>query len=235
MKKIDRVIRKLRTKKILDLFNSAFVGNQLRDLFSKNPKIFTCRLLFKIFNSGMLYIFNIKIKNKDVHNYIVNNFKKDNDHISYYFSICENLSENNIKKFISNCGCLIGRIVNPSEELQILAVKNNYEAIRYIKNPSKLIETIAIKSNPNSIMFIKEPSETCQLYAVYKNPELIKNIRIPIEDVQLLALQKNIKLLAFTDKNIVKNHLKEKGYSDYEIKNFYMLALNQEEIASMLL
>ena len=45
-------------------------------------------------------------------------------------------------------------IENPTEEAKKLAVSINYEALRYIKNPSYDIELIAIKNNEASISLI---------------------------------------------------------------------------------
>jgi hypothetical protein len=58
---------------------------------------------------------------------------------------------------------------NPSEEVQLEAVKQDGFYIQYIRSPSEKIQLAAVKRNPFSIQFIENPSEEMQLEAVKKD------------------------------------------------------------------
>jgi len=51
---------------------------------------------------------------------------------------------------------------NPSEAVQMAAVKKNGYAIEYIKNPSEAVQLAAVKQNGYAIQFIKNPSEAVE-------------------------------------------------------------------------
>ena len=47
---------------------------------------------------------------------------------------------------------------NPSEALQLEAVKSNYDALQYIKAPSEAVQLQAVKENYLALRYIDEPS-----------------------------------------------------------------------------
>ena len=57
-------------------------------------------------------------------------------------------------------------IKNPSEELQLEAVKRNGYAIEFIDNPSEAVQLEAVKQNGVAIQYIKNPSEEVCLEAL---------------------------------------------------------------------
>ena len=61
-----------------------------------------------------------------------------------------------------------------SDNLKILAIKQNFEAIRCIRRPTKEIQLYAVKENINSIFYIKDPDHEVAFYCIISNPELLK-------------------------------------------------------------
>jgi hypothetical protein len=90
----------------------------------------------------------------------------------------------NLEKQVYNVGKLIQFIQNPSEKVQLAAVKKNPWAIEYIQNPSQEVQLAAVEKNSLSIRFIKNPSEKVQLNAVRKNPNSIQYIKNPTQKVK---------------------------------------------------
>jgi DNA-dependent RNA polymerase auxiliary subunit epsilon len=64
----------------------------------------------------------------------------------------------NLGKQVYNNGELIQFIDNPSEEVQLAAVKENGYSIKFIDNPSEEVQLAAVKENGYSIKFIDNPS-----------------------------------------------------------------------------
>jgi hypothetical protein len=82
-------------------------------------------------------------------------------------------------------------IKNPSEEVQLAAVKQNGYAIQYIQNPSEKSQLTAVNDYGNAIQFIKNPSEEVQLAAVKQDGYAIQYIKNPSEEVQLAAVKQD--------------------------------------------
>ena len=70
-------------------------------------------------------------------------------------------------------------IKNPTEKVQLEAVKRKPDSIKYIKNPTEKVQLEAVKQKPDSIKYIKNPTEKVQLEAVKQKPDLIKHIKNP--------------------------------------------------------
>ena len=64
-----------------------------------------------------------------------------------------------LDKQVYNFGDLIKFIDNPSEELQLAAVRSNSYSIQYIKNPSEKVQLAAVEQDPRFIQYIKNPTE----------------------------------------------------------------------------
>ena len=114
---------------------------------------------------------------------------------------------------IRNNPYVIGRIENPTEEMQLLAVQLNGQALQYITNPSPAVQEAAIANTARAIQFIDNPSEDIKLQAVragwnnlsyLENPSqelidaaldqsgwAIKYIKDAGHDLQLRAVNKN--------------------------------------------
>jgi hypothetical protein len=86
-----------------------------------------------------------------------------------------------LDKQVYNVGDLIQFIDNPSEEVQLTAVKDDPFSIKYIENPTEKVQLAAVKKNPYSIRFIQNSSETVQLAAVKQYPNSIRFIQNPSE------------------------------------------------------
>ena len=85
-------------------------------------------------------------------------------------------------------------INNPSEELQIQAVKEIGYTIKYISDPSLEIQRKAIIQNPYAIEYFEEPCEEIQLLAINIAPKCYKCIKNPTEKVKELFKEKMIML-----------------------------------------
>jgi len=90
---------------------------------------------------------------------------------------------------------------NPSEELQLKAVKMNDWNIRYIDHPYESVQRVVIEKNLSNFFYINNPSESIAIYALksmtYANTPRqqlidfnpIRVIKNPSEDLQLLAIK----------------------------------------------
>ncbi len=88
-------------------------------------------------------------------------------------------------------------IKNPSEFVQLTAVKQNGYAIDYIENPSEDVKLAAVKQDGFSIQFIEDPSEAVQLASVKEDPRSIKFIKNSYESVQLIAINGDVQALEY--------------------------------------
>ena len=111
---------------------------------------------------------------------------------------------------------------NPSEEMQLEAVKQDWYAIVYIKNPSEAVQLEAVKKHGSVIQYIKNPSEAVQLIAIKKNGHGIKYIKNPSEAVQLIAVGQfsdTLKYIENPSEAVQLAAVKGNGYSIRYIKN----------------
>ena len=80
---------------------------------------------------------------------------------------------------------------NPSEAVQLAAVRQTGYAIEYIENPSEAVQLAAVQKNGWALRDIENPSEAVQLAAVQQTGYAIQHIENPSEAVQLAAVQQN--------------------------------------------
>lgn len=90
-------------------------------------------------------------------------------------------------------------IKNPSEKAKIAAVKKNYKYIRYIKDPSKDVQLAAIKKDYMAISYIRKPRKEAKIAALKENYNAIAYIRKPSKDIQLEAIEQNWKSIKYID------------------------------------
>jgi hypothetical protein len=116
-------------------------------------------------------------------------------------------------------GIYIRLIENPSEELQLLAVKNNIHSLKYIKNPSESVQLFVVSNYGFAIRDIdgKPPSEAVQLAAV-------KNEGLAIRYIKSSELSEDVKSEAVT----------QNGYAIKYIENASdeLLVLAESKISS---
>ena len=87
---------------------------------------------------------------------------------------------------------LIQWIVDPSINVQLMAVKSNPETIKLIRNACPAAQMIAVQNTAgNAIRYIKHPSEELQMEAIAKSWLNIRYIAKPTEKVQLFAVAIN--------------------------------------------
>ena len=91
----------------------------------------------------------------------------------------------------------IAEINSASEEEQIAIVSDpishrfSYNIFEYINNPSEAVQLAAVRENGLLIMHIPNPSEAVQLAAVQRNGEALELIKNPSEAVQIAAVEEN--------------------------------------------
>jgi hypothetical protein len=128
----------------------------------------------------------------------------------------------------------IKNIQNPSEAVQLAAVKQHSRAIYFIENPSEAVQMEAVSKDPGSIAFIKRPSEAVQMKAVQKKKYAILTIENPTENVQLAAIRKNI-FIIFHIKNpspfvkTLSQIIKGKRLSRHQLLQFIEEALDKSK------
>ena len=76
--------------------------------------------------------------------------------------------EYSLEKHVYKNGKLIKFIDNPSEEVQLAAVKKNPYSIQFIKNPSERLQLAAVEQDPYSILYIENPTEKVKQLAKSK-------------------------------------------------------------------
>ena len=82
---------------------------------------------------------------------------------------------------------------NPPIKLQLASVIKDWSLIRYIKNPSEEVQLVAVKqSNGLAILDIVNPNEKVQLAVINRNWSAIHFFKNPSEEVQLAAVRKNV-------------------------------------------
>lgn len=86
---------------------------------------------------------------------------------------------------------LIKHHPNPSEEVQLAAVKTKGSAIQNIKNPSEQVQLAAVKKYGAAIQYIDNPSVNVQLAAVKKNSYALNYIKNPSKRLWLDIVTKH--------------------------------------------
>jgi hypothetical protein len=99
-----------------------------------------------------------------------------------------------LEKWVYNNAGLIQFMDNPSEEVQLAAVKDDPWAIKHIQNPSERVGLVAVEKIPYSIKYIQNPSQEVQLAAVKKNPYTFYHIKHPTEAVKQFLRSKRINI-----------------------------------------
>ena len=80
--------------------------------------------------------------------------------------------EYTLDKQVYNNGELIQFIDNPSEEVQLAAVKENSYSILYIQNPSERVQLIVVKEIPYLIRYMKNPTDKVIQFARSKGYDI---------------------------------------------------------------
>ena len=84
-------------------------------------------------------------------------------------------------------GNLLSLIVEPSERVQLEAVKGHPYTIAEITNPSERVQLEAMKRSLHSISLIRNPSKGAMLYAVNRAPEIVHILENPPDAVKHAA------------------------------------------------
>ena len=91
----------------------------------------------------------------------------------------------------------IDKIDNPSERIQLAAVRESGTVIRYIKNPTPKVILEAVLNNALAIQFVKDPPQHVQIVAVTDMPGIISMIHNPTNKVMEIATDFDPKLIVY--------------------------------------
>ena len=155
------------------------------------------------------------------------------------------------KEDLSKNGLLIKDVKEKTEELQIIAVKNNplsveyienlsealWNSLKYIKNPTEKIIKRALEVKGWAIQYVENPTYEMKLLAIESDFDSIRYIDNPEEELQKKAIEKywgaikyiknptlESKLLAITKSEEAINFMS--NYSYDEIKDFLSANIN---------
>lgn len=178
---------------------------EINKKLSRNEKID-----IQIINELQNYYFNAikSFRSLSVHSIKLCLKALNGDISSYKFSDVENVidEEDEIdeeKKYIEmvkNNPESIKDIDNPSEKVQMAAIKADYNIFKYIKNPTKNVMYEAVKLHDLLIGDIYDPPERVQMVAVKNNPYAINSIKpYPCEKAKAKAVLINYKVLEYID------------------------------------
>ena len=98
---------------------------------------------------------------------------------------------------------------NPSEELQLLAVRKNYDSLKYIENPSEKVQFEAVKISHDALRYLKSPSLESQIIAIKNNESAVQFIKDLDENKIREFLKVNILVIKYITKEINKVDVKE--------------------------
>jgi hypothetical protein len=135
------------------------------------------------------YIYYINHLNEKLQKLFIN----ENPYIIMSFSF--KISLNVLLYAIDKCPRLIKYSENPSEDLQLAAVKSNhndfYNVLKYIKNPTYKTKLLSVKKKGSSIKYIKEDEQTdeLKLLAVKQYGANIEYIKNPTEEMKFEAIK----------------------------------------------
>jgi len=121
--------------------------------------------------------------------------KRNVECIKYINNPSEDVQLAAVKQDGSVIAYILSKDIIPSEDVQLAAVQQNSKVIEWIFNfgiiPSEQVQLAAVKQNGLSIIYIYKPSESVQLAAVKQNGYIIQYINNPSETVQLAAVKQN--------------------------------------------
>ncbi len=107
--------------------------------------------------------------------------------ISYLTKPSNNIILSAIRRNPRSVKVIINKI---PRELQIEALKQKGQLIKYIKNPDAELVEISLQSDPRAIQYVKNPSIEAQVTAVRKSSSLIKYVDTRIPAIQVAAVKK---------------------------------------------
>jgi hypothetical protein len=90
---------------------------------------------------------------------------------------------------VSEIGMTIEYITNPSEKVQLAAIKKNIYAFKVIKFPCAAVIDYVLNFNSNYLRFIDNPTKEQVWTAVRKNGYAISHVPNPSYELQLAAIQ----------------------------------------------
>ena len=99
-------------------------------------------------------------------------------------------------EIVSKDGLAISKVKHQTPDLCLLAVKQNWEAIRYCKFINKDIITVAVMSHPRAALYLPKKTEY-HFHAINTNPACFLFIQEPSEEVCCSAIQLDISLLRY--------------------------------------
>lgn len=113
---------------------------------------------------------------------------------------CQNAQEDDLIQAVVEWPDIINIMDNPSEAVQLAAIRGDHEVVSYIHEPVESVMLQAILGDPTSIRYITRPSPTLQIAAFYsaqrnshidRGGDILYYIDYQCTDVKQLAMDES--------------------------------------------
>lgn len=94
---------------------------------------------------------------------------------------------------------MITAVENPSEKMQLAAVRQNPDLVSVLDNPTEEVQLAAVRQKADCLLQLREPTEKVCLAAIAENPEMIRYIHEPTEKMQLLVVRRNPEMITLLE------------------------------------
>ena len=110
---------------------------------------------------------------------------------------------------IEQAGWAIQYVKEPSEALQLLAVRKNYDAIKYIKEPYESVQEEAVRKSYDALKYIASPSPIVERIAIKNNEAAIHFVKELDQNKILEFLKVNILVIKHVGSKLTQDELED--------------------------
>lgn len=128
---------------------------------------------------------DIRLLNYFINDELYDKFKFEEDSIA----CLDGLSDSKLKNIIMMNPSDIKKLSNPSDQLQIIAVKRQPDLIFSLKNPSIHVWRTALELEPMYIKYIESPIQELQMLAITKSIKTLEYIKKPTKVIQRYVIK----------------------------------------------
>lgn len=184
----------------------------IQEMLRKDPL-----MIFKISNPSNELIEiavteDIRLINYFMNDYLYDKFKYEEDSII----TLDGLSSNKLKNVIMINPSYIKKLSNPTDQLQIVAVKRDPSLVFFLKEPSIHVWRTVIDIEPSYIKYIDSPIQELQMLAISKSIRALEFIKRPTKVIQRYVVKhypEYVHLLRQVDDDICLETIKKYGIS----------------------
>lgn len=153
---------------------------------------------------------DIRLLNYFMNDELYDKFKFEEDSI-----VClDRLSDRKLKNIIMMNPSEIKKVSNPSDQLQIVAVKRQPILVFSLKNPSIHVWRTVLESEPMYIKYIESPIQELQMLAITKSIRTLEFIKKPTKVIQRYVIKhypEYVHILKQVDDDVCLETLKKYG------------------------